>query len=630
MSNQLDKYRLKLAKLSLEEEKQRREYLIKLNQGIYLGPMTGFPSIDEPWLKNEKNNIDMPNPDQTVYHYIYESNKDHLDDVAIIYDPSIEMEPIKITYREFFEKIDEVAKAYTAIGIRKGDIVTVSLPNLVENIVNFYALNKIGAITNQIHPEASQNEIGYYLNEAESKVFVGFGNVYEEKIKKIDNKYLKHTIIITPDDLNPSKKKIDKEEKLDYTTKCMTWSQFISKSKNVTYLEPFINYDSNLLASLTHTSGTEGKSKAVMTTSKAYNYSVDSILRETNTFKRHDKDIIVLPPFPLYILNNGIHLSLSVGEQIIIIPKVDYSNLSSYFKKHKPQHMKAIPSIVEAMVKDKGFNNHDMSYFKLLISGGGRLTNEKELNEFLESHNAQNGVSNGYGMSEAGGVVTFMFDDTKEKGTVGRPIINSCIKIIDEETKEEINISEDKPGDIYIKGLSIMNGYYQNEEATNDIFYKDKEGIIWVKTGDIGKITKDGNLMIVGRKKRKTFVFDKENNNASKVSHDYMEHVICKNDNVEDAIVVAIPDEISRHAFKAYIVIKDESKRDETIKELDEVCKKTFRKYISPVEYIVIDAIPKTKAGKNDFKYLEAYENNSEVKKEAKIKVLSINKISGR
>lgn len=605
--------------------------------------ITGFASIDKPWLNKKKYSVNFTNSYLNAYDFMKQCNMNNLDDTALIYDPMLNIDSTEITYKELFKRIDECSKAYLAMGVKKGDIVTVSLPSFVENIVNFFALNQIGAIVNQIHPLASQDEIEFYLQEASSTIFLGYGDVYD-KIKNI-NHSLKHIILVSPSDSISLKNKLEilkyniqntgisslksLTEKKNFEDICMPWKKFISYCKNISdkELKENINTDPSLIATLTHTSGTTGKSKAVMSDSHAFVESVKAILQETNLFQRHDKELLILPPFPLYILNNVVYLSLCVGEELVVIPKVDYSNLSLYFKKHHPNHLKGIPSTVESILNDKGFEDYDFSDFKFLISGGGKLTAEEEINKFLKEHGCKYKVANGYGMSEAGGCVTCMFDNTIEKGTVGRPLINSNAKAVDTQTGEELKYTEEKNGEIWLSSPSCMKGYYNNEEATNQLMTIDEQGNVWVKTGDLGRITEEGNIKLIGRIKRMTFIFDSANNTASKVSHDYMETTLCENENVEDSIVVPVNDEISQHAMKAYVLLKN-SPYDKTIVELDKMCKNRFRKYVSPIEYIVVDNIPKTKAGKNDYRYVEDYElGNTDV---SKMKVLYRKHISNR
>lgn len=605
--------------------------------------MTGYASIDKPWLNKKKYNINLPVNYCNAYDFMKQCNMNNLDDIALIYDPMIELDSTKITYRELFNRIDACSKAYIAMGVKKGDIVTVSLPSLIENIINFFALNQIGVVANQIHPLASQDEIEYYLQESKSSIFLGYGDVYD-KIKKI-NHSLQHVILVSPMDSMSLKSKlmvIKKQVQSDGISSlknfkfneknskiCMSWKKFISNSKSISdeVLKQNISIDPKLIATLTHTSGTTGKSKAVMSDSKAFVESVKAILQETNLFQRHDRELLILPPFPLYILNNVVYLSLCVGEELVVIPKVDYSNISLYFKKYHPNHLKGIPSTIEAILNDQGFKDYDFSDFKFLISGGGKLTLESEINKFLKEHGCKYKVANGYGMSEAGGCVTCMFENTNEIGTVGRPLVNSNAKAVDLETGKELKYTDEKNGEIWLSSPSCMKGYYNNPDATNELLTIDKDGNVWVKTGDLGRITKEGNIKLIGRIKRMSFIFDSINNTVTKVSHDYMETTLCQNENVEDCVVVPVKDKISQHAMKAYVLMKN-SPYDKTINELDQMCKKRFRKYVSPIEYVVVDNIPKNVAGKNDYRYVEDYElgkthNN-------KMKVLYKKQISNR
>ena len=129
--------------------------------------LTGYPSIDKPWLKYySEEAINAPLPECTIYEYLWENNKDHLDDIAIIYFNR------KITYGELFENIDKTASALLALGVKPGEIVTVAMPSIPEALYAVYALNKIGAVANMIHPLAGEQELLNYLNEVESKVFL--------------------------------------------------------------------------------------------------------------------------------------------------------------------------------------------------------------------------------------------------------------------------------------------------------------------------------------------------------------------------------------------------------------------------------------------------------------------------
>ena len=618
---------------------------IILDKGV-----TGLASIDKPWLKKKKYNDNKPDANMTLYNFLLECNKNNLDDVILIYDPVLNVPATNITFRELFAEIDKVARSYLALGVKKGDIVTVSLPSFVENIVSFYALNKIGAVTNQIHPLVSQDELDYYLEEAESSIFVGYGDI-ASKVDKLKYDKLKKVILVKPLDsastLNKFriiKDKIKKEglKVVKETVKSknlnknlyISWKEFLELGKKVK--KDVVNYDPTILATLTHTSGTSGKSKAVMHNSVAYNNSVKGILQETDLFKRGNKELLVLPPLPIYILCNVLHLALSVGIKLVVIPQVDYKNMSAYFDKHHPNYMKGVPFIVQQLIKDPNFKKDSLKDFIYLISGGAKLNNVDEINDFLREHGSSYEVANGYGESELGGCVTFMFDNTYEPGTVGRPVIGNNVKIMSLDGKKEISYKSDELGEIWLSSPSMMMGYYKNKEATDEVMVTDEDGITWIKTGDLGKVTEEGNVKVSGRIKRMTFIFDYETNSPSKVSNEDVENALCESSQVEKSIVVAIRDKNTENALKAYVVVKDSpyTSRDDyysqVITNLDKRCKQRFRKYVSPVEYVVVDDIPTTKSGKEDYRYVEEFDKKNLDDEKSKMKVLYKKKVNER
>ena len=617
------------------------------NQGKTI---TGFASIDKPWLKKKKYNDNKPSANMTLYNFLYECNKNNLDDVALIYDPVLNIPATNITYRKLFAEIDKTAKSYLALGVKKGDIVTVSLPSFIENIVSFYALNKIGAVTNQIHPLVSQDELDYYLEEAESSIFVGYGDI-ANKIDKLKYNKLKKVILVNPLDsasninkLRIIKDKVKKEglkvikdsikSKNLNKNLYITWQEFLKLGKKVK--SDVVNYDPTILASLTHTSGTSGKSKAVMHNSVAYNNSVKGILQETNLFIRGNKELLVLPPLPIYILCNVLHLALSVGIKLIVVPQVDYKNLHVYFDKHHPNYIKGVPFIVQELIKNSNFKKNSLKDFIYLISGGAKLNNVSEINDFLREHGSKYEVANGYGESELGGCVTFMFDNTYESGTVGRPVIGNNIKIMSLDGTKEISYTSDELGEIWLSSPSMMMGYYKNQKATDEVMLTDKDGVTWIKTGDLGKVTEEGNVKLSGRIKRMTFIFDHETNSPSKVSNEDVENTLCESKQVEKSIVVAIRDNNTEKALKAYVVVKNspytsnDDYYSQVITDLDKRCKQRFRKYVSPVEYVVVDDIPTSKSGKEDYRYVEEFDKKNLENEKPKMKVLYKKKINER
>lgn len=618
--------------------------------------LTGIPSKDRIWLKRSKRaSVKLPDSHLSVYDYIYECNKNNLDDVALEYDPLIDYSSTKITYRKLFKMIETTTKAYMELGVKKGDIVTVCLPSFVENIVNFYALNRLGAIANQIHPLASKDEVKFYLEEAESKIFVSYDGNFDNFKDVIEELNIENVIMVDATNLVSTKNKVmilyDKYKKLrkEKNISLMSFVKEVSKTK--TYpssryisFKDFMNLGKhnkeiivntfNDACSLTHTSGTTGKSKGVLSSNYGFNEMVRQIAEETPVLERGDKELLVLPPYPLYVLCNNVHMCLARGINIVVVPKVDYQNIHKYFMKHKITAVQGIPSTVMSMLNDKGFkeNNVDLSAIKFIVAGGGALASEtlKKANNFLHKHNCKYNVTVGYGMSEMGSCAVCTFDENDEFGTVGRPLNDTNIKIVNPETKEEVGYNT--AGEIWLSGPCRMIGYYKNEEATDKLFVKeyDKEGkeIVWVRTGDIGMITPTGNLKYIGRDKRITMIVDIKTNTVSKVSNDYVEDILIGNYGtavIPNCVVVSVPNEETLNALKAYVVVKDSpADYSEIVTEMNKKCEEILRDNSRPIEYVFVDKIPETKAGKKDFVLVQEFEEGKKkdgIKVKTRIKV---------
>ena len=615
-----------------------------------------LPSEDRIWLKRSKRaSVKLPDSHLSVYDYIYECNKNNLDDVALEYDPLIDYSSTKITYRKLFKMIETTTKAYMELGVKKGDIITVCLPSFVENIVNFYALNRLGAIANQIHPLASKDEVKFYLEEAESKIFVSYDGNFDNFKDVVEELNIEKVIMVDATNLVSTKNKAmilyDKYKNLRKEKNISLMSFIRETSKTKTYpssryisFKDFMNLGKhnkevivntfNDACSLTHTSGTTGKSKGVLSSNYGFNEMVRQIAEETPVLERGDKELLVLPPYPLYVLCNNVHMCLARGINIVVIPKVDYQNIHKYFMKHKITAVQGIPSTVMSMLNDKGFeeNNVDLSTIKFIVAGGGALASEtlKKANNFLHKHNCKYNVTVGYGMSEMGSCAVCTFDENDEFGTAGRPLNDTNIKIVNPETKEEVGYNT--AGEIWLSGPCRMIGYYKNKEATDKLFVKeyDKDGneIVWVRTGDIGMITPTGNLKYIGRDKRITMIVDIKTNTVSKVSNDYVEDILIGNYGtavIPNCVVVSVPNEETLNALKAYVVVKDSpADYSEIVTEMNKKCEEILRDNSRPIEYVFVDKIPETKAGKKDFVLVQEFEDGKKkdgIKVKTRIKI---------
>ena len=170
-----------------------------LKSAIFSGELTGYPSIDKPWLKYYPMNIVLEDlPKKSIYRYIYDNNIKYSYRVALNYFGN------KITYDEMFKNIDKTAASLTALGVKEGDIVTISAPTLPETIYLFYALSKIGAVSNMIDPRKSPEEITEYVNLVNSKKFFAV-DVIGDKLFDLKRKTnVEDIVLFSPGDSLPN------------------------------------------------------------------------------------------------------------------------------------------------------------------------------------------------------------------------------------------------------------------------------------------------------------------------------------------------------------------------------------------------------------------------------------------
>lgn len=573
------------------------------------GNLTGYASIDKPWLKYySEEAINAKMPEKTIYQNLYDNNKEYLDRNALNYFGR------KITYGELITNIDETAKALVNMGVCEGDIVTISMPTLPETIYLFYALSKIGAVANMIDPRTSSEGIASYIEEAKSK-YVFIVDIAAVKLTDIE---LEKVVLISPSESLPAPLKMgyaakefignlkSKEKTTIKINNSINWKDFLSYSKKSVISEfSYPKYSKEKPLVIVHTGGTTGKPKGVVLS----NYNVNSASYQCEIagfdFQREHNWLNIMPPFIAYGIGNGLHLPLSCGMEVILIPQFDPSKFDELLVKHKPNHMVGVPSHYGSIINSKKLRKADLSYIIAPTVGGDKMDENLEIktNEFLKEHNCDYKVTKGYGMTEVNAAVAACTsNETNELGSVGIPFSHTVISIFNPDTGEELKYGE--IGEVCITGPNTMLGYYENEEETEKILKKHSDGKIWVHSGDLGYMTEDGFLFIVDRIKRMIIRHD-----GFKVFPNLIEDVVIKHPDVKECKVVGVSD-VKHSQGKmpiAFIVLNDNVSRSfyEIEQELFELCNKFLPEYSQPSCFQTKTSLPLTSIGKVDFISLE-------------------------
>lgn len=562
--------------------------------------LTGYPSIDKPWLKYyPEEAINMPLPDGTAYDYLYQKNKSR-DKTALEYVGN------KVSYQKMFENINIVERAFIHYGIKEGDIVTVSIPNMPEAAYIFYALSKIGAVSNMVDPRTSVASIKEYIEETNSKMVIMI-DVAIQKVIALKDKipFLKTVVSVSPSFSFPAPVKLlyNMKNKIDLPSGVIDWKDFFASGKS----GQLFDVDNNKNAKdkpvlIVHTGGTTGSPKGVVLSNLNINArAFQSVLFPTETKSTH-RWLDIMPPFIAYGIGSGLHFPLTVGMEVILIPKFDPDKFDELLIKYKPNQIAGVPSHWYTVINSRKMQNQDLSYLVTAGVGGDSMDEklEKDTNSFLEKHHCRYKITKGYGMTETNGSVCRTYNDNNPIGTVGIPFSHSVISVFDPETLEELPYN--KTGELCLSGPSIMLGYYNNPEETNKI-KKNHHGREWIHSGDVGYITEDGNIFILNRIKRMIIRYD-----GFKIFPSMIEKALLTHKDVVSCCVVGAHDSEHNQGQLpvAYLVLSNKSGNNDIIrKQLFDICETELPEYAQPKDIVIKESLPLTSIGKVDYRCLE-------------------------
>ena len=551
----------------------------------------------EKFYHNTKSKVEVVN--YSVYENLYYSTKEYLNKACFDYLKK------KMTFQGLLNNIEHCAKALKYSGINAGDVVSICMANTPEAVIAFYAINKIGAIANLIHPLSAEEEIKDSLIATNSELIIAI-DIVHPKIKNIIDKTPTYkTVIVTPNNSMPfvigASYYITKGRKNlpSKNEAVIFWNDWISQAKDFE-TTTLVKTTKEQPAAILQSGGTSGTPKNIILTNGNINVVVEQVKIQFPDLDYKDNMLGVLPIFHCFGLVVGIHVPLCVGAKVTLVPQFDASKFHRLILLYRPTLIIGVPTLYEALMNNKKMKHIDLSCLKYVVSGGDSMTADKQerVNKFLAEHKCKARLIQGYGMTETSGPVTFGGLGSDIPGSVGIPMPSIDMKIVDKTTKEELPPRE--IGEIMISGPNVMLGYLDNEEETNNTLELDNKKRLWTHTGDMGYINEDGVLFFVQRLKRMLIV------SGYNVYPSHIEEVIMKHDAVLNCGVVGIPHPYKVQVPKAYIVLKNGINVDHKIKkDIKEYCSKNLAHYMIPKEFEFRESLPKTKLGKVNYRELE-------------------------
>lgn len=562
--------------------------------------ITGYPSIDKPWMKYyPEESENQPISNNTLYQNVLKHNQKNMNQFALEYYGN------RVTYRQFFEKVDTISKALVHIGVSEGDIVSVALLGSIDAIALIYAINKIGAVSNLISGISDVKDLKFFLQNTGSEYLFVLDNFLKTFLPFLPETNIKKVIVLNlTDDMGIISKygarllKGIRPIKLKKDLKLQSWKEFILLGKDREEKEGGRSED---VALICYTGGTTGQSKAVELTNYACNATAEQYLIGGADVHSGQLWLNYIPVFVAFGMVTSIHLALLGGNEIIL--RISNSeHMTVALKKYKINHVVYGPHFWEELADDN--EKIDLSNIIEPTCGGDSLplSVEKKINEYLTRNGAKYPILNGYGMTEVSAAVAVNSIRAHKYGSVGIPLCKNVVSAFDINDNSEKKYNQE--GEICILTPSVMNGYLNMPEETDNIIRVHSDGLSWVHTGDFGYVDEDGFIFISGRLKR--FFLYKRVGFVKKVFCLEIEKILMQNKNIENCAVVPIPDENHQQVAKAYIKIKNEAETTFDIIRSDlEQRFSAEDESLRPVEYSKVDVFPLTSIGKIDYKKLE-------------------------
>ena len=515
----------------------------------------------------------------------------------------------KTSYGRMMDDINQCAKGLKAIGVKKGDRVTVALPNCPQGVTIFYAINMIGAVASMIHPLSSEKEIEFFINDSKSVMAITLDQFYGKFDAIRKNVCIRNLVITSIKDVVSLPVKIGynltegrKHDKVPKDADIILWKDLMGKGR--TYVGEYRDENDARDASVVlYSGGTTGLNKGILLSSYNFNALAMQTAGVNPNYKVGDRMLTVMPIFHGFGLGISVHTILVHGGCCILVPRFTPQSYAKLMMKYKCNYIAGVPALFEALIRMPKMENVDLSFLKGMFSGGDSLSIElkKKVDNYLYEHNSSIQVREGYGTTECVTASCLTPIHTAVEGSIGLPMPDMFYKIVEPGTENELPYGE--TGEICLAGPTVMLGYLDQPEETANTLRTHADGMTWVHTGDLGSMDDRGFVYFKQRLKRMIIT------NGYNVYPSQLENAFDAHEKVHMSCIIGVPDPIKKQKVKAFIMLKPGIKPSDDVKsELMEYAKKNISKYALPYDIEFREDLPKTLVGKVAYRKLEEEE----------------------
>ena len=551
---------------------------------------------ERPWLAHYSPSVPatVTIPDQPVSWLLDEAARHYGANVAIEYYGT------QISYVQLTSQIERFARALVRLGLKRGERVSICLPNVPQFPIAFYGVLKAGGVAVPTNPLYTQPELEHQLKDAGARIAITLEQLYPTLAAVRAHTPVQHVILTSPADYLPPvlgtlfrvRERAQSRGKPHVDTKALRadgsvhqFKELLGHAHDRQGFEVFPLPDParpNDLAVLQYTGGTTGVAKGAMLSHRNLlaNALQAGAWTEQPLGTKH-VTLCVAPFFHVYGLTVGMNLSILYGSKMVLLPRFTVKDVLKAIERYKPDHFPGVPTMYLALAREAEKKHHDLSSVEVCISGSAPLPLEVQ-KRFEAVSSAR--VVEGYGLSETSPVTHCnpVYGD-RRIGTIGLPVPSTGSAIIDPETWAFLPQGEQ--GEIVVRGPQVMAGYWNRPDETAKVL---RDG--WLRTGDIGFMNEDGYFTIVDRAKDIIIA------GGLKIFPRDVDEVLYQHPKVLEAAAVGVPDAYRGETVRAYVVVKPGEKLTE--EELIAFCKERLAPYKVPKQVEFRDSLPKTLVGK--------------------------------
>lgn len=543
----------------------------------------------------------IPKDEESCYEYMlgcYERIKKDIGDFDAFCVPVADQES-SVKMSDFIDEIERLAAYLHSAGFKRGDTFTVFLPSCSHAFTTLYALNKLGIKINYVHPLTPPQAFLESMALTKSKgVFML--DLAAAKYAPLIEKMGINTIVCSVSDHCDGiayKYAVYNEQQNAVVPEMKTAVRYKAAVNNGL---PKADTEKNFgkeVGFYLNGGGTTGKSKTVKLTSRHFNSLAYKLyLQDLPHDYKTAHAICVLPCFHAFGLGGSIHYAVCNAFKPFVMAKFDAHQANELIRKYNVIEILGVPKMFQKMLDCDNFENEGTKNLAMCFAGGD-VVSENLLNRFdsiMEKHGASARLGRGYGLTEMCGVMTSNGAEHYKKESNGYPLAGLVIDILDENGK---SLPDGEIGEIACSGDLIMEGYLPDGVINESGIYTDKNGVNWIKTGDMGYLDSEGYLYFCGRKKRIMII------SGYNIYPATIEEKVEALDYISEVCAVEAKDrKTGKPIIKLCVSFTDKvTDKDAATNELKTFCENNIEAYACPREYVVLDALPRTKMDKIDF-----------------------------